>query len=243
MKPSQGNASSHSSLEPKIKTMTKLNRPLARSLRDMGHSAFFACLLLILAACGGAEGAASVSSPNAGPTTSGVTPVAAVVTTPEPQPDAPFIPPAELDIETLRHSTYQGVLDEAVTLADGRFEGEPFVAGGASRPIVTLLPEPVAFGDLDGDGQAEAAVILVFDAGGSGSFVYLAAVEARDGVADNVATLLLGDRVQVKALDIEGGRLVARLLTHAPDDPACCPTLEKTLTLRLSDNQLQEIGE
>ena len=148
------------------------------------------------------------------------------------------IPPDEIDVEALRNTAYDGILDEAVLLEGGTYEGEPFVSGGASRPVVILLPEPITFGDLNGDGQADAAVILVSDLGGSGSFVYLAAVESRNGVAENVATLLLGDRVQVKSLEVEDGRLVASLLSHAPDDPTCCPSLETTRTFLLRDELL-----
>lgn len=146
--------------------------------------------------------------------------------------------PAELPPEVLGNAFYRGILDEAITLVNGRYEGEPFVEGGASRPTVMLMAEPVAYGDLNGDGGTDAAVVLVSDSGGSGTFVYLAAVESRDGAPNNLATLLLGDREQVRSLTIEDGRLIAKLLSHAADDPACCPSLETIREFKLQGETL-----
>lgn len=153
-------------------------------------------------------------------------------------PTATVTIPGDISVEALGNATYLGILDEAVALVDGRYEGEPFVAGGASRPTITLLPETVTYGDLDGDGQADAAVVLVSDLGGSGTYHYLAVVKSRDGKPANVATALLGDRVQVRSLAIEDGRLLTNLLAHAADDPACCPTLETLRAFRLEGETL-----
>jgi hypothetical protein len=146
--------------------------------------------------------------------------------------------PAELLLTALGNATYRGILDEPVTLAGGTYVGEPFTEGGASRPRVSLLPELVAYGDLNGDGRNEAVVLLASDSGGSGTFLYLAAVEARDGAPSNLATTLLGDRVQVKAITIDGGRILVDSLSHAADDPACCPTLDSSRAFRLQDDRL-----
>jgi hypothetical protein len=229
--------------------MTKFNSLLAQTRRIIGGCAFLVCLLLLVTGCGGTGGAAKQSNvapsvsnaASSRPTTSRTSPTPSAEATLELQPAAASVQPAELDIEVLGNSTYRGILDEAVTLDGGVYEGDSFVAGSASHPVVTLLPEPVAFGDMNGDGRPDAAIILVSDSGGSGSFVYLAAVESRDGVADNVATLLLGDRVQVKSLAIEKGRLVARLLSHAPDDPACCPSRETIREFTLAGETLVEV--
>lgn len=161
----------------------------------------------------------------------------ALETTPVP-PSTTSPSTVELGRDALRNATFKDILGEAVTLVDGQYEGDPFVAGGASRPTITLLPETIAYGDLDGDGRLDAAVVLVSDSGGSGTFVYLAAVESRDGTPLNVATTLLGDRDQVRSLTIDDGRLLVKLLSHAADDPACCPSLETTRTFRLREGQL-----
>jgi len=148
--------------------------------------------------------------------------------------------PAELTIEQLRDATYDNVLEEPVTLLDGRFEGEPFVPGAATRPIVTLVPGALTKGDLTGDQADEAVVVLVRDSGGSGAFVYLAVVSDNQGTPDNIATLGLGDRVRVTALSIDDGKILAELLEHGPNDPMCCPTSEVHREWTLQDGELME---
>lgn len=151
-------------------------------------------------------------------------------------------PPEPLTEESLRNAEYQGIYAEAVQLTDGRYEGEPFVEGGASRPMVIFI-EPHVFGDLDGDSVDDAAVLLVENSGGSGSFVYLAVVLNHDGDPVNQATTLLGDRVQVEELNIELGEIQVRMLTHGPDDPLCCPTLETTASYNLESLESMQPNE
>jgi hypothetical protein len=143
--------------------------------------------------------------------------------------------------ESLKNAAYKGIYPEALVLTAGRYEGEPFVEGGASRPQVTLI-EPYAFGDLNGDGMDDAAVLLVENSGGSGSFVYLAAVLNQDGKPVNKATRLLGDRVQIQALRIESGQIRVETLTHAPNDPLCCPSQESISTFNLEESELAPHG-
>ena len=139
--------------------------------------------------------------------------------------------------DTLKNAEYSGIYEETVQLTDGRYEGEPFVEGGASRPTVTFI-EPHAFGHLDGDGVEDAVALLAENSGGSGTFVYLAAVLNRNGNPENVATQLLGDRVQINSLSIEDGEIVVDMITHGPDDPMCCPTQQGVQTYELRDDEL-----
>ena len=148
-------------------------------------------------------------------------------------------PPEPLSIESLQNATYQGIYPETVQLSNGRYEGEPFQEGGTSRPMVIFI-EPTAFGDLDGDGVDDAAVLVVETSGGSGAFIYLAAMLNQDGEPYNQATLLLGDRVQVKALKIDAGEIQIEMLTHGPDDPLCCPSQETSASYTLEALEAQQ---
>jgi hypothetical protein len=148
-----------------------------------------------------------------------------------------------LTVEKLKDAGYQGIYQEPIQLTDGTYEGEPFVEGGASRPTVTFI-EPYAFGDLNGDGVDDAVVLLVESSGGSGSFVYMAAVLNQKGKPENVDTLLLGDRAQVQSLTIADGQISVTMVTHGPDDPMCCPTQEVEQIYELQENKLvQTAGE
>lgn len=135
-------------------------------------------------------------------------------------------------------ATYVSILDTPVTLVGGRYEGEPFVEGGASRPVVTLLGEPRAKSDIDGDGVVDVAVVLALNTGGSGTFIYLALVTSQNGNGENPAATLLGDRVRVTAIEIATGEIQAELLDFAPGDAMCCPTLPRRAAWVLREGEL-----
>ncbi len=148
--------------------------------------------------------------------------------------------PAEgaLTETALKNATYQGIYDEAVTLTDGKYEGKPFVEGGASRPTVTYVD--ATWGDLSGDDADDAVVFLAENSGGSGVFTYLAVMVEQDGQPMNVATTMLGDRTDINDLKIENGEIVVKILAHGPDDPMCCPTQNTIKKFALQGNQLVE---
>jgi len=145
--------------------------------------------------------------------------------------------------EAVANATYLGIDEAPFTLSDGEWEGEPYVPDGASRPMATLAQNLTAFGDLNDDGLTDAAVILGLNTGGSGVFVYLAAVLAQDGQAVNVAVVSLGDRPDVESVQIEDGQIKLDMLTQGPDDPMCCPTQQLNLVYVLQDDQLVEEDE
>ncbi|UCC64504.1 MAG: META domain-containing protein, partial [Anaerolineae bacterium] len=152
-------------------------------------------------------------------------------------------PQVSLTLDALRNATYPSEWEEdgAITLTNGRYEGEPYVEGGASRLVVTLV-SPLVFGDLDGDGVDDAAAILVADPGGSGTFYSLEAVRNESGEPVHLASYALGDRAQIRSLAIEGGQITLEMVTHGPDDPMCCPTQIVRNTYALEAGQLVEKG-
>jgi len=130
--------------------------------------------------------------------------------------------------EAVASATYHGIYETPVRLVNGRFEGEPFAAGGVSRPTVQLIGGVLETGDLDGDGGEEAVVLLVENSGGTGSFVYLAALGRRGGEVVNLGTSLVGDRVQIRSIGVDGGQVELEVVQRGPDDAACCPSQKAT---------------
>lgn len=128
-----------------------------------------------------------------------------------------------------------------ITLSDGQAEVE-LAPGSASKLVVTLI-EPTAFGDLNGDGVDDAAVLLASDSGGSGAFIDLHAVLDDNGAPVDTASTFLGDRIQVNSLTIEAGVITVNMVTHGPNDPMCCPTVEQTLRFQLIDDALVEVTD
>jgi hypothetical protein len=53
---------------------------------------------------------------------------------------------------------------------------------------------------------------------------------------------MLGDRVKVEHVWIEGDRILVEMITHAASDPLCCPTEAVTQTYALEGDQLQLIS-
>jgi heat shock protein HslJ len=143
-------------------------------------------------------------------------------------------------VEALKHASYQGIYAVPVRLTDGRYEGEPYLPGAASRPRLTLIDGLIARGDLNGDDADEAVVLLVESAGGSGSFVHLAAMSISDGAPENLATTRLGDRVQVRELRIADGAVAVETVMAGPGDSAAIPATKARRVFRLADRSLTE---
>lgn len=145
---------------------------------------------------------------------------------------------AALTPEALANATYSSEYATAgeITLVDGQAE-EEIAPGSASKLVVTLI-EPTAFGDLNGDGVDDAAVLLASNSGGSGTFIDLHAVLNEAGEPVDAASTLLGDRVQVNSLTIADGQIVVDMITQGPDDPMCCPTQPVQRTYVLEGDEL-----
>ncbi len=143
---------------------------------------------------------------------------------------------------SIANATYGGIYEYPIQLQDGTFQEEPFVEGSASRPRVHLADRLTTMGALDETPEAEAAVLLTENSGGSGSFVYLAVLRKQDREMVNVTTILIGDRVQVWDVSIRDQQVVLDLVEHGPDDAACCPTQMTTRRWRLEADSLAEIG-
>jgi heat shock protein HslJ len=127
-------------------------------------------------------------------------------------------------LEQLTNMDYRGIFDHPVRLQNGRWEDDPFVAGGTSRPAVGLVDDFLLTGDLDTDGQDEAVVLLWESSGGSGTYNYIAVVGQREGTPFNLGTALIGDRVQVRSGRIAGNRIELDVVQPGPNDAACCPS-------------------
>jgi hypothetical protein len=106
---------------------------------------------------------------------------------------------------------------DTVALANGRAERE--AAPGSATKVVTTLGDQRATGDLDGDGRPDSAVILVRQPGGSGTFYYVATLLGRADGATATPAILLGDRITVTAVRLDGAAIVVDMLGRAAGDP------------------------
>ncbi len=145
---------------------------------------------------------------------------------------------AALSWETLRNASYPSEFprSKVAQLTNGLYE-EEYIPGAATK-LVIRLADIAGFGSLDSDQSPDAAVILIADPGGSGTFVYLVAVLNDDGRASPVATVLLGDRVAVRGLKVTNGELEVRMRVRGPTDPFARLTREVTRVYVLQDREL-----
>jgi len=147
-----------------------------------------------------------------------------------------------LTVAALRNAEYLSEWTESgrAALIDGEYH-ESIVPGSATK-IVVLLSDRMAFGHRT-DERPLAAVVLITDPGGSGTFYSLCAVIQQDGQPVNLATTLLGDRIKINSLALEGDQIVVDMITQGPDDPYCCPTQRVLRRYALQEDQLLQISE
>ena len=149
--------------------------------------------------------------------------------------------PRRLTIEQLRDGLYRLPLlgDEETPI---RFRGGQrsirYGAGATERVEAGLVGDLAAFGDLDGDDVADAAVVAFVNTGGSGTFIHLLAVREREGAPVQAGRQFLGDRVRVKSLAVSGGHVFVTMDAHAPDDGLCCPSIATSRAFTLSGRRL-----
>jgi uncharacterized lipoprotein YbaY len=147
----------------------------------------------------------------------------------------PYAQTADLTEEALANAAYpiEGAPDSGIVqLTDGKYVNE------AARYAATLVG-PQARGDLNGDGAADAAVTLVVDSGGSGSFTYVAAVLNDGGKAKPVDSVLIGDRIRMQRLTIDNGTITVRYLDRRFDQPMSArPTIPVVQRYALTNDTL-----
>ena len=141
--------------------------------------------------------------------------------------------------QTPREATY--LIDgEAFALRDGQatIEREP---GAASKTVVEIFGAPVS-GDLNDDGVADAAVLLVQTTGGSGTFYYLAAALNREGEFVGTEAVLIGDRIVPQRLTVRHGVVIVDYLDRRPDEAmATAPSLAQSKYLVIRGARLEDV--
>lgn len=131
--------------------------------------------------------------------------------------------------------------DETFVLVNGHVTKES-APGSASKTTVHIFGEPV-YGDLTGDGVADAAVLLVSDTGGSGAFYY-AVLAIKHGVTYSATNaLFLGDRIAPQTIEIQNGEAVYNYAERKADEPMTMqPSIGRSLWVYY-DKKTEEIGE
>lgn len=148
------------------------------------------------------------------------------------------VPTPAFDVRNMTYKVENGTF----TLKNGKSEIE-YTPGSATKNTLMLFGEP-AYGDLDGDGDTDAAVLLVNNSGGSGTFYY-AALVVNDGtqIYHTTRAMLLGDRIAPQTIEIHEGRAVYNFAERRADEPMSMqPSIGKSVWVYY-DKKSNEIGE
>ena len=136
------------------------------------------------------------------------------------------------------NATYR-IAGQPVCLVGGRSE-HPAAPGSATTIRTVVWRQPV-YADLDGDGDVDAAVVLIQDPGGSGTFYYVAAAININGRYRGTNTVLLGDRIHPADIAIRNHVLVVNYLDRHPEEPlGAMPSVARTTALVVQQGQLSE---
>jgi len=137
------------------------------------------------------------------------------------------------------HASYV-VEGQDVRLVAGR--GEVKAAPGSAMKIRTSVFGKPVYGDLNGDGVDDAALLLVQQAGGTGTFYYVAAALNVNGAYRGTNAVLLGDRVAPQNVAIRNGLVVANYADRRPEEPmSAAPSVGKSKYLILKDGALAAV--
>lgn len=147
-------------------------------------------------------------------------------------------PPSGLDTASVRSAEIGGIEDDPIVLVDGRWEGAPYVEGGAARPSLGLVEELIVHGEFIEPGQENCAVLVWHATGGSGNRLWLVILESAPGRPRSVVTELVGDRVQVVRFSYFDDLIRLDLIAHGPQDAACCPGQYERRAYRMVGDQL-----
>jgi hypothetical protein len=146
----------------------------------------------------------------------------------------PTIPVAPLEVNSLQNMEFtMPVSQMKVKLSNGYYE-----ARSGNDYLEVRITSDIAEGDLNGDGIADAALVIAENTGGTGRFASLVIVLNQNGNPVQTALYQIGDRVKINQITIKNERVTLDMVIHGPQDPLCCPSLPTTQTFRLSSAEL-----
>ena len=142
-------------------------------------------------------------------------------------------------VESPLDASYQ-IEGQWITLNNGHAE-QPAAPGSASTIRTEVVGRWIG-GDLEGDGDRDAVMILVHAPGGSGTFYYLTAALARREGYCGLNAVLLGDRITLRDIAVTDSLIGVEYLQHASHEPMTArPSIEGRLVVVLDNGKLVPI--
>ncbi|MFH1462742.1 MAG: hypothetical protein ABIG08_03565 [bacterium] len=126
------------------------------------------------------------------------------------------------------------------TLTGGKAEKE-IVPGAASKIRINVFDAWSTKGDVNGDGLEDTVVLLTYNAGGSGTFYYVAlALQKKQGYQGTNA-VFIGDRIAPQVSEIKEGEIIINYADRYPwENFAARPSVGKSKYLFCENGELKE---
>ncbi|MCX6226982.1 MAG: hypothetical protein NTV01_19905 [Bacteroidia bacterium] len=140
-----------------------------------------------------------------------------------------------------KNATYT-IEGDSIALINGKAEKE-IAPGSASKIEVMAWGEP-AIGDLSAGEANDAALILAYSAGGSGTFYYVVAAlkDPQSGKAMGTNAIILGDRIAPQNISIDIGKIIVNYANRKNSEPfSVTPTVGITRTFSVQGGTLMEV--
>jgi len=145
-----------------------------------------------------------------------------------------------LTVDQLRNATLtimgSDQILRTIQLKDGKYES----GSDPAQPgyVLVNLGEKIAFGDLNGDGLADAAITIAENYGGTGQFVSVVAVLNQNGQPGAVSITPIEDRAILNDISIQAAEIYVDATIHGPNDPQCCASQPSKRSYRLIEGTL-----
>ena len=105
-------------------------------------------------------------------------------------------------------------------------------------PSWQTIHDVAVYGDLDGNGDVNAALLFAHDTGGSGTFYYVAVAEYLNDHYRGTNEVRLGDRISPKDLQIRNGVVIDTYATRGSHEPmTTAPSVEALLYLAFEEGK------
>ncbi len=131
--------------------------------------------------------------------------------------------------------------DREITLVSGY--SEVTETPNSVSKIITQVWDTPAFGDLNGNGQQDAALILINSSGGSGTNYYVAAALLEGNHYRGTAGVLLGDRIEPTGIEIADNRIRVTYLDRAINQPFSTPPSKPRELLLIYHPNSQQLAQ
>jgi hypothetical protein len=121
-------------------------------------------------------------------------------------------------------------------LIDGEYLGPPNEQLG--ERLSARIMGPIAFGDLDGDGVGDAAVVIGVNYIGNGLFPSLIAVLNQNGQPVQSFSVEFGGNSEIDNLTIENSKITVKARIVGSKDRMCCPNTPVVWVYQLTPDAL-----